>query len=335
MGVWQVHRTAARLAAEHFERVYTSPALRCLRLATAIGSATGAPVTVDRDLRERDYGSLTGERGCELLRLGINGRPEGGESVEDVYRRASCVLDRLRGDNVLIVSHGLFLKMLVCRAVGMTMRSAVRSLKFSNCAISLLDTSAGIVEYLNDRAHLERTASRIHVFGGWAAGKTSVARNLGERLGLPVFHLDNIKYADGFRRVRPVSQRLAMLDEITSGTEWITEGAWTDYAAAAFERADVIFYVESGYLRSLMLAAKREFCRKRPEGVSFLKLVAALTAYRVGSGKVSRKAHEHYFCQNSHKALRMGAASTSAIVQLALAFCRSPAVFNTLDTPVV
>ena len=325
-GVWQLELSASRLAGEQFDTIYTSPALRCMRLAEAIGRTAGQTPIVDYELRERDYGSLVGRAGGELLKLGIDDRPTRGESVRDVYRRATRTLRRLQGQQVLVVSHGLFLKMLVCAVIGMDMRTALQSLKFSNCAVSLLDTSTKIVEYLNDRTHLKYCARRIHVFGGWASGKTSVAASLGNRLGLPVFHLDDVKYTDGFARSRPVARRLSLLEEITARPEWITEGAWTDYANIAFSRADLLLYLRGGYVRSLVLAAKRECCRRRPEGVSFVQLLVALTGYHFGAGKVSRQAHDAYRDRFNHKTVCMGASPTSAIVREVLTWCSAAAL---------
>ncbi len=305
-GKWQVARTVSLLGNETFDRVYTSPALRCRLLANAIGADHGREVIVNHDLRERDYGDLEGMPSPRLFDLGLDKRPNGGESVEDVYRRAGSVIDQLDGDRAVIVSHGLLLKLFVCQVLHMEIDLAVKCFKFSNCSVSLLDGDAERFEYQNLRMHLGRKVQRIHIFGGWACGKTTLAGKLGKRFNIPVYHLDRLKYPDGFKLENPVAARIERLEAITSMSKWITEGAWTDYADSAFKKADILIHCDRSYSSSILLALKREWTRERPEGVSLGRLLAAITAYNYGSGIVSRKTHYRYHDLYRHKTICAG-----------------------------
>jgi probable phosphoglycerate mutase len=98
--------------------LYSSPFLRALQTARAIGEVLGlAPVVID-DLREQDFGIYRGRPytdfyGHWMAAGGIERwdlRPEGGEMLREVARRAGAALDRIArshlGGEVVVVSHG-------------------------------------------------------------------------------------------------------------------------------------------------------------------------------------------------------------------------------------
>ena len=77
-------------------------------------------------LRERDWGSITGRRIEEVIRT-ANEAP-GVESVEAMFARARILLDVIRTDypdaqRVLLVSHGLFLRVLQAAVRGTEMKA--------------------------------------------------------------------------------------------------------------------------------------------------------------------------------------------------------------------
>jgi probable phosphoglycerate mutase len=112
----QARTTAEWLRGRHAPRlVVSSPYARAQQTAAIIADVLGVPVTVEDDLRERDYGTLAGQAyatprvGYERDRYWL-WRPTGGETLEDVLARIGAVLDRLAAssgdDDVVVVSHG-------------------------------------------------------------------------------------------------------------------------------------------------------------------------------------------------------------------------------------
>jgi probable phosphoglycerate mutase len=98
--------------------LYSSPFLRAFQTAQGIGEALGLePIVVD-DLREQDFGIYRGRpytdfyghwmAAGDVQRWDL--RPEGGEMLRDVARRAGTALDgiarRHLGGEVIVVSHG-------------------------------------------------------------------------------------------------------------------------------------------------------------------------------------------------------------------------------------
>lgn len=96
-------------------QVVSSPYSRACETAAIIAEALGVPVTIEEDLRERDYGLLAG-RSYDTPRTGYDRqrywlwRPEAGETLEEVLVRVGVVLDRLAGSapdgDLVVVSHG-------------------------------------------------------------------------------------------------------------------------------------------------------------------------------------------------------------------------------------
>lgn len=133
---------AQRLKGAVFARVLTSPLSRALRTCELAGF--GGRAEIDADLQEWDYGQYEGRRTADIRqeRLGWDlfrdGCP-GGESVEVVGARADRVMARLWGveGNVLVFSHGHFLRVLAARWLGLP-AGAARHFVLSPAALSIL-----------------------------------------------------------------------------------------------------------------------------------------------------------------------------------------------------
>lgn len=122
-GIESAKDVAGGLAGSKIEAVYTSPLKRNRGTVSLIFKSLGieAPVTADKALDERNYGELTGlnkdevkqkfgEEQMRLWRRSFNIAPPGGESLEDVYKRAvpffikHAEKDLKEGKNVLVVA---------------------------------------------------------------------------------------------------------------------------------------------------------------------------------------------------------------------------------------
>jgi probable phosphoglycerate mutase len=119
----QARRLGRALAGRTFTRVLASPLARAAETARLAGFGDG--VTFDDALQEWDYGVYEGRTRVEIARdepgWTVWTRPiRGGETLEELGARADRVIARLlplEGD-VLIVSHGHFLRVLAARWIG-------------------------------------------------------------------------------------------------------------------------------------------------------------------------------------------------------------------------
>ncbi len=163
-GVANARRLGKRLEGLTFAEVYTSPLQRAARTAELAGFG----VTLgDHDLVEWNYGDYEGKTTAEILEqrpgweLFRDGCP-GGEAAADVGRRADRVVARLRAapGNVLLFSHGHFLRILAARWLGLE-PTAGRYFFLATAALSILGYEHGrtapVLRLWNDRSHLSES----------------------------------------------------------------------------------------------------------------------------------------------------------------------------------
>jgi probable phosphoglycerate mutase len=160
-GERNARRLGERLKTESVTKVFTSPLQRASRTCELSGFDSVA--VVDDDLVEWNYGDYEGKTSDEIdlqrpsWDLFRDGCP-GGESVQDVVVRANRVIDRLRAidGNVLLFSHGHFLKILATRWVDLD-ATAGRYLFLSTIALSILgyhhDRHDPVIRLWNDCGH--------------------------------------------------------------------------------------------------------------------------------------------------------------------------------------
>ncbi len=169
-GVRQAELAARRLAADGADVIVTSPLQRARRTAEAVAEATGAPLVVDEDLVEADFGEWQGLTFAEVgarwpdelsaWMASPDVAPPAGESFAQVAMRVLAAQDRLLagypGQRAVLVSHVTPIKTLVCRALlappeaMFRMNLDVASLSRIDC----FDNGSAVLRTLNDTAHL-------------------------------------------------------------------------------------------------------------------------------------------------------------------------------------
>jgi broad specificity phosphatase PhoE len=112
-GLEQARALADRLARETLVGVYASDLVRARDTAAIAASAHGLDVTLDPDLREKNFGSWEGLTAVEIEERfpdAVRGRWGDGETSEAMAERAIAAIDRIRALHpagpVLVVSHG-------------------------------------------------------------------------------------------------------------------------------------------------------------------------------------------------------------------------------------
>lgn len=97
--------------------LYASPFVRALETAQQVGQVLGLLPKAVEELREQDFGTLRGrpyaDYGMDPAAQGLgrwSHRPPGGETLEEVARRAGAALHAIArahiGEEVVVVSHG-------------------------------------------------------------------------------------------------------------------------------------------------------------------------------------------------------------------------------------
>lgn len=85
---------------------------------------------------------------------------------------------------------------------------------------------------------------RVWVVGDSGSGKTTVARAIAARLGLPHVELDALMHRPGWREA-PLPEFRAAVDAATSGDAWVVDGNYTTQVGdLREERADRVVWLD-------------------------------------------------------------------------------------------
>jgi probable phosphoglycerate mutase len=126
-------------------RLLSSPYLRARQTAEIVSSFIGLKPQVIPGMHERDFGCLRGhpyERMDELMPPSIEPwlwRPEGGESLDDVRRRVTPVIDSLHekypGEEIVLVCHGAVIQSVCAHITGQWSEAAIPP----NCGVVTIE----------------------------------------------------------------------------------------------------------------------------------------------------------------------------------------------------
>jgi len=170
-GLAQAEALAERLAREGVARIFASDYARAHMTADAVHRATGAPLEVDPQLRERDFGDWRGASHDVIPHFLDDGAlPPNGETWDAFHARAAVAWERLANrarevpGNVVAVTHGL-----VCYSFALNHLTLPAGLAadlgigFQNTSVTVADSHAPwAVTTLNCTAHLdEAIAARV------------------------------------------------------------------------------------------------------------------------------------------------------------------------------
>lgn len=137
---WRQMRTATTGACP-WQRIVSSPLIRCRAFAEELAGQTGLPLSFDARLKEVGFGVWEGKTADELKagdpdaifnfkRDPVANRPEGAEPLSDFFERVGAAYDDLlarhAGDHILVVAHAGVIRMLISRVLGLAPERAYR-----------------------------------------------------------------------------------------------------------------------------------------------------------------------------------------------------------------
>lgn len=108
---------------------------------------------------------------------------------------------------------------------------------------------------------------RVLVIGCSAAGKSTVARRLGEILGIEVIHMDKEMWKPGCRLSEPEEEK-EKTEALLKKDRWIIDGNYTVSLPQRLERADTVVMIDFPRWLCLVRAFKRlftHFGKTRPD----------------------------------------------------------------------
>lgn len=165
-GVAMYHDLKPRFAGARISACYSSDLSRCRRGAEILGGHAGVAPVFDNNLRELNIGIWEGMTWDDIIaaypdewqaRLNdvVNYRVRKGENLLDLQARAMPVIDgiieRHRGDEVLVVGHGGINRIILLNAIGAPLESFF-NIEQTYCCLNIIDYYADgktVVKLLN------------------------------------------------------------------------------------------------------------------------------------------------------------------------------------------
>jgi broad specificity phosphatase PhoE len=177
-GVRQAERLARRLADEGIGHILTSDLVRATMTAERLEAATGAAVTCDPLLQERNFGDIRGTAYADLDfdAFAPDYAPPGGEDWTTFHARVVRAWARIREaavetrGHLAVVTHGLVCISLVQNHFTLPSGETVPT-SFANTALTVVDgTPPWTVRRLNCTAHLEGSDASEDLSSGSCSG---------------------------------------------------------------------------------------------------------------------------------------------------------------------
>lgn len=161
-GAAQAERLARRLASEGVARIVSSDLVRAATTAEHLQRATGAPLTFEPLLQERNFGDV---RGTPYAELGLDlfapdYAPPNGETWSQFHARVDWAWERVQvlvtatSGDLAVVTHGLVCRSLAARHLILPATETVPE-RWANASLTIVDCPAPWrVRLLNCIAHL-------------------------------------------------------------------------------------------------------------------------------------------------------------------------------------
>ena len=108
---------------------------------------------------------------------------------------------------------------------------------------------------------------RIVIFGCGGSGKSTLARKLGEKLNIPVIHLDQIYWRPGWQPITDEEFDKILIEKL-SEKEWIIDGNFNRTIPLRLEHCDTAIYLDFSRftcLRSVIGRVIRYYGKTRPD----------------------------------------------------------------------
>jgi len=162
-GLAQAERLARRLAREGVAQILSSDLARARTTAESLQRVTGAPLTFEPLLHERNFGDIRGTPYAELPVdiFALDYLPPGGESWPMFHARVDRAWERVQAlasstdGNLAVVTHGLVCRSLAGRHLCLSEGSAVPE-RWENTSVTIVECPAPWrVALLNCVAHLD------------------------------------------------------------------------------------------------------------------------------------------------------------------------------------
>ena len=149
-GLEQADRLGRYLTSRHIEKILASDYARARSTAEAVSRHTGAPLSFDPELRERNFGDLRGSAYADLGDLDFTAEgyaPPNGETwevfhrrVDNAWRHVNDTVKDMRSD-LAVVTHGLVISSLVDRILDVSAYLSEPRIVVANTSFTIVEST--------------------------------------------------------------------------------------------------------------------------------------------------------------------------------------------------
>lgn len=170
-GIEQAVKLAERFKRISVDAIYSSDLKRAFQTAQELSKSTSLDITTSKMLREMNFGCWEGLTFSEIETRYSNiyeiwkDKPSdavipNAERLIDIQKRAMTAINEILlkhgGENIVIVTHGLFAKVLIVSMLGIDI-SMYNRIRLDNTSVSTIDVHGrySVLSLLNDTCHLK------------------------------------------------------------------------------------------------------------------------------------------------------------------------------------
>lgn len=171
-GIIQAENLSNRIKELNIDVIYSSTSERALKTAEILKKSRGIEIRLNEGLKEMGFGLWEGmiwdeienskEYGPELYNLYNNPKkykPFGGETLEEFHKRThraiKSIIEENRGKEVLVVTHGMTLKLIVAFFEQLEAQEAIGGIVMGQTSLTkiIIEDDTYNVEFKNDTRH--------------------------------------------------------------------------------------------------------------------------------------------------------------------------------------
>jgi len=146
---------------------------------------------------------------------------------------------------------------------------------------------------------------KIYLLGISGSGKTYLGNLLSQKLKIPFYDSDDIRFIKKFTKARDKKQRKKLVDKILKKSKWIIDGRGTDWDRHAMKKSDLVIWLQTPIRKRTLRILKRYKSRRKgklEENISSLMtLLKYSSKYKYSKGITGFKEHKKFLKENDLK----------------------------------